>query len=252
MISFKNLGYKGRLGNQMFQYASLKGISRNKGYWYSIPQRNCELKECFNIPITYTNEFENDILEEKYEFDENLFNNCPDDINLDGFFQSEKYFENIESEIRKDFSFRKEIYDSVIHYMNSMFYNVEVISLHVRRTDYISEVNFDVLTIDYYMKALEYFPKDIPVLVISDDPEWCKNHFNSNNFFVMSFENPYSDLCLMSLCTYHIIANSTFSWWGSWLAKSKKTIAPKQWFSPTGKFKDYNTKDLYRSDWITI
>ncbi len=252
MISFKNLGYKGRLGNQMFQYAALKGIAKNKGYWYSIPQWTYELKECFNIPITHANEFEKNIIEEKYQFDKNLFDNCPDDINLDGFFQSEKYFKHIEDEIRKDFTFHKEIYDPAIHYMNGMFYNIEVLSFHIRRGDYVYDDSFECLPIDYYMNALKYFPKDIPTLIISDDPEWCKKYFTLENFFIISSKSAYYDLCLMSLCDYHVIANSTFSWWGSWLAKSKMTIAPKQWFSPIGKLKSWDTKDLYLPQWTLM
>jgi hypothetical protein len=57
-------------------------------------------------------------------------------------------------------------------------------------------------------------------------------------------------LCLMSKCDYHIIANSSFSWWGSWLAQSKKTICPRQWFSL-----DYNFLDsdgLRLPNWISI
>jgi hypothetical protein len=51
----------------------------------------------------------------------------------------------------------------------------------------------------------------------------------------------------MSFCDYHIIANSSFSWWGSWLSNSKKTIAPKKWFSGELKVKD--TVDLYLPNW---
>ena len=32
MLSFNNLGRHGRLGNQMFQYAAIKGIARNRGF----------------------------------------------------------------------------------------------------------------------------------------------------------------------------------------------------------------------------
>jgi len=56
-----------------------------------------------------------------------------------------------------------------------------------------------------------------------------------------------ADLCLMSLCKYHIIANSSYSWWGSWLAKSEKTIAPQKWFG--GDCINYNTQHLYCSGW---
>jgi hypothetical protein len=88
------------------------------------------------------------------------------------------------------------------------------------------------------------------VIVFSDDPEWCKNVFKKDPFIISTFEDPFFDLCLMSLCDYHIIANSSFSWWGSWLANSKQTIAPKKWFA--GEFLNWNTRDLYLPNWIII
>ena len=251
MISFKNLGYKGYLGNQMFQYATLKGIATNRGYWYSVPQREYELNQCFKIPPTLSDEFEKTISEEKFEFDQILFNTCPDNINLDGYFQTEKYFKHIEDDIRKDFSFHKEIYDPSIHYMNSMFYGIEVISLHIRRGDYVTDPSFYPLSLDYYIAALEYLPKDIPI-VFSDDTEWCKTVFKKDPFIISPFKDQFSDICLMSLCNYHIIANSSFSWWGSWLANSKQTIAPKNWFSSKGSLSNWNTKDLYLPNWIVL
>jgi hypothetical protein len=248
MISFNNIGHMGRLGNQMFQYAALKGISKHKGYWYSVPKENV-LNECFQIPETLSNQNYQSINEKKFEFDQDFFDNCPDNVDIIGYFQSEKYFKHIEQEIRQDFTFYDIIYNKCAHYRKYNFSNSELISLHIRRTDYITDTNFECLPIEYYFNALELLPST-NVMVFSDDPNWCKSHFNNQRFTISLSKDPYIDLCLMSMCDYHIIANSSYSWWGSWLSKSKKTIAPRNWFC--GEFSNWNTKDLYLSDWTVL
>ncbi len=248
MISFNNLGHMGRLGNQMFQYAALKGIASHKGYSYSIPENN-ELTSCFKIPLTEKNQNTQILSIERFEFDQNLLDNCPDDVDLVGYFQTEKYFSHIEKEIRQDFTFYDRITNICSHYKENLFRNQEVISLHVRRTDYLTDKNFYSLPLEYYYQSLDLLP-DLPVIVLTDDYEWCKTKFTSKRFKISKSNNSHIDLCLMSLCDYHIIANSSFSWWGSWLADSKKTIAPKDWFA--GDFSSWNTKDLYLPHWIVL
>jgi len=54
----------------------------------------------------------------------------------------------------------------------------------------------------------------------------------------------------MTFCTSHIIANSSFSWWGAWLAKSEQVIAPSKWFGPNNA--DKETKDLIPETWTII
>jgi hypothetical protein len=245
MISFNNLGYMGRLGNQMFQYAALRGIASHKGYWYSIPT-NTSLSECFKIPSTLHNNNSVVVTTEKFEFDKELFDNCPDDVDVCGYFQSEKYFKHIEQQIRQDFIFQDKIFEECLSYKNN-FLNTKIISLHIRRSDYLIDPNFECLSLDYYWNALKLLP-NFPVIIFSDDPEWCKNKFKNDSFIISPFKDPFYDLCMMTLCNYHIIANSSFSWWGSWLAKSKQTIAPKKWFA--GEFSNWNTKDLYPPNWI--
>ena len=166
-----------------------------------------------------------------------------------GFFQSEKYFKHIEHEIRKDFTFHDRISSICNHYMKSVYSGTEVISLHVRRSDYLTNCNFFNLTLDYYFDALKKLPC-LPVIVFSDDLEWCQEIFKEKRFNVSLSKNSFIDLCLMSLCDYHIIANSSFSWWGSWLANSKQTIAPSKWFSED--FSSWDTKDLYLPNWIVV
>ena len=117
MISFNNIGNLGRLANQMFQYASLKGIARNRGYEFTIPPedvfgQNDPLVK--TSPLNIYNVFENisnnkieivrnPMLQERmHEFDEELFRSCPDNVDLFGYFQSPKYFQHIEDEIKND------------------------------------------------------------------------------------------------------------------------------------------------------
>jgi hypothetical protein len=262
MIGFNVLGRLGRLGNQMFQYAALKGIAKNRGFEYCFPpaQGNDEwqhhqLFNCFKLSsvkeknIGYITNTENVVSEQTFSFNEYIFNSCPDSNSLFGYFQTEKYFKNIEDEIRTDFQFKDEIFKSCSDMMNGID---DPISLHIRRTDYITNPNHNVLGLNYYEKALNILPKNSNVLIFSDDPKWCKQQelFSDDRFLVSENNSNYVDLCLMSLCKSHIIANSSFSWWGAWLADTKKVVSPKKWFGPNNSDKD--TSDIYCQDWIVI
>jgi len=141
------------------------------------------------------------------------------------------------------------------------------IFLHIRRGDpklpwaYVNLQNaHPVQTWDYYERALSHFPEDIPVVVFSDVIEWCKEQdFFKPDRFILSettdeFSDgqrvPWTDLCLMSLCTDAIIANSSYSWWGAWLIDNpnKTVVAPKNWFGP--QFNHYDMSDLIPDKWI--
>ena len=262
MLSFNNLGNLGRLGNQMFQYASLKGIAKKREYEFCIPPKeffgttdtnvklsDCTIYDCFDLSSVRQEIIQQPMLRErKFEFDEQLLINCPDNINFFGYYQSEKYFKHIEDEIRGDFTFNEDILKPCLEFFEN-FENTKVISLHIRRGDYVVNLNHPVQTLNYYENALEYFDDTLPVLVFSDDAEWCKQQefFDSDRFMISEGNATDADLCLMSLCKYHIIANSSYSWWGSWLAKSEKTIAPQKWFG--GDCINYNTQHLYCSGW---
>ena len=96
------------------------------------------------------------------------------------------------------------------------------------------------------------FSKDRQVIIFSDDTQWCKNQnlFKDNRFLVSEGGDPYLDLCLMSMCSDFIIANSSYSWWGAWLANRGKVIAPSKWFGPANSH--LNTEDLYLDSWEVI
>jgi hypothetical protein len=268
MLAFNHLGRLGRLGNQMFQYASLRGIASNRGYDFCIPNHSQVVKDPygFDLKIEIFYPFKMSYVlphniklldrgyapvaeERHFDFDEILFNMCPDEITLAGFFQSEKYFAHIADEIRVDFSFKDEILEPCKEMMGSVG---EAISLHIRRTDYLQNPNHTALDLNYYEEALKNFDTSLPVIIFSDDIEWCREQeiFSDERFMLSESGDQYVDLCLMSLCKHHIIANSSFSWWGAWLSNSNQVIAPINWFGETCK--DKNTKDLIPERWMRI
>ena len=278
MIGFNYLGKMGQLGNQMFQYASLRGIARNRGVDFCLPYHeeiftdelgNKLRIELFN-PFLMSNVTQSNIrmigadnphdasviestrTEGSFNFNEALFNTCPDNVTLHGYFQSEKYFKHIEDEIRQDFTFKNEIAIPCKHRMSEVD---TPIALHIRRGDYLrNSAHHNNLGLDYYDECLKKFDNDRTVIIFSDDPGWCKDQklFADDRFLVCEGNDSYTDLCLMSLCSDFIIANSSYSWWGAWLSKASNKIvcAPGTWFGPANAHLD--TSDLLPDEWVRV
>lgn len=278
MIGYNRLGTNGRLGNQMFQYASLRGIAANNNLDWCIPSHdtpnyaNYGLFDAFKLKnLNHTGLVNGPTYDEPgFDFDEELFNNCPDNVNIDGYRQSEKYFKHIENSIREDFEFNDEIYEPCKEFMNQ--FNENIILLHIRRGDNTGRPDwYPMPTVDHYECLLDkYFNNDQPVLICSDDLEWVKEQklFSSDRFYLSETRVyyshqtlngagqmekslvPYYDLCLMTMCSDAIIANSSLSWWGAWLQKNpnKKIITQSPWFGERLSFN--NTKDLIPESWI--
>ena len=200
--------------------------------------------------------------ERQFNYDEKLFYQCPDDVSLHGYFQTERYFSNIADSIKEDFTF----YDEVVENCKEVIEDMESpISLHVRRTDYVEKSqDHPPCSLDYYKEALTHFDSledesegrggERQVIIFTDDIPWCKSQelFSGDRFLISETEDNVYDLCLMTMCKGHIIANSSFSWWGAWLADSEKVIAPKRWFGTTGYTAKNNTEDIVPDRWIKI
>ena len=262
-FSFNYLGNLGHLGNQMFQYAALFGMGIKHDRMICMPHQSVfggayytELRsniyDAFNIEAHgYGLSKFPTVNEKQFHFDKNYFENPPkQDCNLHGFFQSEKWFSHCESSIREIFTFKDE-YAFVADKMRSQL-SGEIIAIHIRRTDYLTNPNHESLGLDYYERALAEMPEDSRGIIFTDDPDWAKKQelFPDERFFVSETNCPYTDMALMGKCDYHIIGNSTFSWWGAWLSSSKKVVAPKQWFgAPLG---GNDLSDLYCKGWIVL
>ena len=108
------------------------------------------------------------------------------------------------------------------------------------------------LDASYYNPAFSWAMNNIEgckFVAFSDDIQWCKDNLPSD-FLIPESQSMFHDMCLMSMCDAHIIANSSFSWWGAWLAdNSIQVIAPKNWFASEGP-KNWDT--IYCKNWGLI
>ena len=261
MISFPLLGRYGRLGNQMFQYAATYTIAKKNNTSPLFPSKGHDLN-CFNLnekyftsnPIEIVGMYKENELD--FSFDPTFFN-LPNNVGILGYFQNLNYIVPFGNEIKNHFSFNSTIINAANQLLEKKIKNAEnsiKVSLHVRRGDYLNIQHvLPVCSIDYYRVAIEkikLIEKKISIIVFSDDISWCKENFQNENFlFFESNENPAIDLAAMTLCNHHIIANSSFSWWGAWLSKNKNTvIRPKLWFGPNGP----KNENICPTNWIAI
>ena len=160
---------------------------------------------------------------------------------LQGYWQSERYFESVAEQVRRDFQFRLPL-SAADEALAQEIQSHHSVSVHIRRGDYLKErrrADYEVCTATYYRRAIAYIQAHVPepvFYVFSDDPSWGKEQglFPQGTRFIDGHngQQAYIDMQLMSLCRHHIIANSSFSWWGAWLGQTADTIvvAPRPWF----------------------
>ncbi len=254
----------GGLGNQLFQIAN--GYSLSKEYKKELilnPETNDGIHSNttrHNFNILFYN-FKKEKIIKSQVYHENGFNykKIPDlskynNIILNGYFQSEKYFMNCQEEIKNLFLSSLERIDNIKLFKKNECFKNNTISLHIRRTDYLNHPNIHpTCSIEYYKKALEKLNYESKkVFIFSDDIKYChKNEFfkTIKNKEIIERKNindeidTLIDFYNMSGCHDHIISNSTFSWWSSYLSRNpyKQIIAPKIWFG----------KD-FKESWVDI
>jgi hypothetical protein len=187
------------------------------------------------------------------KFDPNILE-ARGNIYLEGCWQSEKYFADIKDIIKNEFTV-KYFQNLYSRRMSKLIAEKNAVSLHFRRGDYID--NNLTCPLNYYTKAISYIASKVDdphFFVFSDDHEWIKSNFKIYYPFTEVDQNDhsknYEDLRLISQCRHHIIANSTFSWWGAWLSDYPKKIvvAPKVWFAKNEVYSD----DICPENWVLL
>lgn len=197
--------------------------------------------------------------EPHFHFDPGVLKLLPP-VYLDGYWQSEKYFADQAAVLRQELTPAMPL-DPENAVIAERIDATNAVSLHVRRGDYAHDPATNrfhgTCSVEYYGRAVDYMMGRVPephLFVFSDDWEWASGnlHFDVPTTFVHanSADRGFSDMQLMSRCRHHILANSSFSWWGAWLnpSQDKVVIAPKCWFNDRGA----DTRDLIPESWIRL
>jgi len=167
----------------------------------------------------------------------------PDNLYVDGYWQSEKYFQDIPEIIRQEVTVKNPLAGRNRE-LAEVIASINSVSLHIRRGDYVSDPKTSQshgnCSLDYYVQCAQELAEAVDqphYFVFSDEPQWARANLKLDAPLTIVDHNgtaqAYEDLRLMCHCMHHIIANSSFSWWGAWLnpRPDKLVYAPKQWFS---------------------
>ena len=261
----------GRTGNIMFQYALGRVLARKHGVplvldasWYNA-EGWAEISYFLKLPIqarvrrkfslasralrNFTGkhfwEFGRAPFIRETEANQSFdpsFLEVPADCTLFGYFQSPLYFDSMADELRSELRglISKGAQASGSLPIVDQLSQPESVAVHVRRGDYLHHDCFKVCDVGYYQRSMREMRERVPgakFFIFSDDPDWCRAHFKGIDVTATDdrrhMNNPLHDLYLMSLASHHIIANSSYSWWGAWLASKpgQQVIMPDRWYA---------------------
>jgi Glycosyl transferase family 11 len=176
------------------------------------------------------------------------------DIYLTGFWQAAAYAEANADRLRDSLQLRNEPQQRNQNYAEAIRALKCPVSVHIRVGDYAgayaTESNSGtqvtwVLRKSYYREAItriRTLHPEAKLVVFSDDPAGAQAMMDGEPVDLWVKGNTpasaFEELWLMSCCRHHVIANSSFSWWGAWMNPDPKKVilAPKYWF---------NTQDSY-------
>jgi len=163
-----------------------------------------------------------------------------------GYWQVLSYFSHIRQELLEDFTFQT-VSDPKVQALERELADENAVTLHIRGGDYLLDRTIDwfkgIATTAYYARAMDYCREKLPgarFYIFTNDDSYAEQTLPAQDapfIFVNqrldSTRADWVDMMLMSKCKNHIIANSTFSWWGAWLHKEQDgiNIAPVDWLN---------------------
>ena len=255
---------QGGLGNQLFGYAVGLEVATRLGLTlelntsafirHSTP-RNFALDGLLSDHVVQSGEEPMRIAftERSFAYDEGI-QHITSGLSLHGYFQSEKYFGSIADQVRNSIKAAFGPSLQVAGLQDSNF-----IGIQVRRGDYLDPYTHEfhgICDFDYYRRALEITRSlvgDLPAVIFSDDQntaeEFAKSLPNACVDLALPDETPMNVLARLSQASGFVISNSSFGWWGAWIAgPDRVVVAPRPWFTN----RELQTQDLLPAHWLTL
>lgn len=269
-ITFSLLGKSADLGSQIQQFSSMYAVAKETGKKIAFPESVLNLGWGIKFPNLIDVDIE--------VMPDNFFNDFVNLAPIDGVLVDHRVFD-LDKNTNYNFTNLFHLYhywypkykDDIFNlkwkdpYYNSakeLFESIkqpgkELVSIHVRRGDYLNHDHFCKLDTDYYGKAVEQFIPEIEkyhFVVFSNDIEWCKQNLIEGEMVTfMNQGTDYIDMILMSMCDHNIIANSSFSWWAAFrnTNESKKVLCPENYIKSYSPFSFMN-RNWYPNTWTSI
>lgn len=284
----KIVKFLGGLGNQMFQYAFYLSLKQRfgrikadlSGFEDYALHHGYELEKVFGIRVDQATPFERRLYRQEsrdwltrklrrvwgtkhaycpekveFGFDPGIYEDQKSRYYW-GYWQHHRYHEKINTPLEVVFEFRPQPEGKNLNLIRQLG-TTESVSIHVRRGDYLGDALLGgVCDLEYYSRAIDMIKERIispRFVVFSDDIEWCRQCLGLSEAVFVDWnkgEKSFFDMLLMSRCNHHIIANSSFSWWGARLnpGHDKIVIAPKTWVKDPAT----DTSGMILPNWISI
>ncbi|CAH1793053.1 unnamed protein product [Owenia fusiformis] len=271
---------KGRLGNNMFQFAIVIAVSKRNNMTPVFPKEI--LDGIFNIDRSgilldqeMNNSFPTISVEEKNncKYDKNIMKIFPENTNIKlcCYFQSWKYQIGIHEELKRHFTFKSLIDNIAESFIEQVHrdYNrnmgtgprnkqLTLVGIHIRRTDmahaqkHNPNAGFVVAPKQYFENAMKYFKsklKQVHFVVCTDDIKWAQNNIPSPNITFSTGHSPGVDLAILSHCDHVIMSVGSFSWWAAWLSGGE-VVYYDGWPKPNSSFaKGFEHSDYFPLHW---
>jgi len=264
---------KGRFGNQLFRVGTIIGESLKRNTEYYIPYEWEHSKLFPNLKNIIPIKEINQNITSRHNEPSFAYHNIPETsgiLEINGYFQSWKYFEGFEKDVQNSLTFQQSYLDNALSKMSK---DTIKICLHVRWGDIYDrktggghkgiENYHPVMTLEYYENALNVILNETKIdeiLVFTDNTdtkEFITGKFEKFGIAVKYFDYSddfITDFIAQSLCDHFIIANSSFSWWSSFLGRNENKIVccpnEEDWFGPS--YKNHDRSLLLPSSWKRI